>query len=69
MDEGRAKQGYALMAAARFAGVLLVVAGLGAALGDYDLSPWLGYALVLSGMALFFWMPKFLARRWRTPKP
>ncbi len=56
-----------MMAAARFAGVLLVVAGLAAALGEYDLSPWLGYALVLSGMIVFFWVPKFLAGRWRTP--
>lgn len=67
MDDGRAKQGYALMAGARFVGVLLVVLGLAVALGDNDHSPWLGYTLVPSGMVTFFWVPKFLAGRWRTP--
>ncbi len=67
MDDTQAKQRFVLIALARFASVLLLVLGLSLALGDTGDSPWLGYALVLLGMAGVFWVPKFLAGRWRTP--
>ncbi len=68
VDERQAGRRYTIITLTRFAGLLVLMAGLCLALGNNSQSPWLGYAVVLLGMAGFFGAPKLLARRWRTPK-
>ncbi|MXO62461.1 hypothetical protein [Qipengyuania oceanensis] len=59
---------FAIITLARLAGALCVVFGMPMVSGRIGDSPALGIALILVGLAGFFFLPKYLARRWRSPK-
>ncbi len=75
MSEGRhdpAMARYFALQAVRASGAVMVLVGvmIGTGRGPAFLAGMpqvVGYALALAGMAEFFWVPRLLARRWRTP--
>ena len=70
--EDQAKARFFALSAARFAGVGLVMLGIAMWLGDLLRPggwPAAGIPVFLTGVAVTLFLPKFLARRWRTPGP
>lgn len=67
-----ARQRLIVLTMLRFSGIALVMAGFAIVRGLIDL-PWsLGAVLAVVGMLEFFFLPRFIARRWnagddRTP--
>ncbi len=55
------------LALTRFAGMFLAIFGIIITAGNSDLPVWLGYVLALAGLVSFFYVPKMLAKRWRSP--
>lgn len=51
----------------RVGGALLVMAGVLIASGRVPGPQVLGFGLLLFGMFEFFWLPRVLARRWKSP--
>ena len=69
MTTDPARSRFFAIAVLRFAGALLIVAGLVIAAGKFATMPrGAGVALVLVGALDFALVPLWLARRWRTPK-
>lgn len=52
----------------RLGGVMLVVAGALMIGGRLPAPPVLGYGLLLAGVFEFFFLPRMLAKRWKSPK-
>ena len=65
-DPARAR--FAFIAAHRLVGAALVVLGMLAMQGALDWGKGLGKVLAITGLVVFFAVPLFLARAWRTPK-
>lgn len=64
-----ARNRFFAMSLLRIAGALLMIAGLVIAAGRFETMPKAaGVLLVLVGALDFALVPKWLARRWRTPK-
>ena len=57
----------------RFAGVVTVLLGIlieaGRLPGLDDVPPWIGFVLAIVGLFEVFFLPRLLAKRWRTPPP
>ncbi|GGD57489.1 hypothetical protein GRI62_02105 [Erythrobacter arachoides] len=51
----------------RLGGVLLVVGGMMILAGKVSGPDVLGYGLMFFGLFEFFWLPRTLARRWKSP--
>ena len=67
--EAQARNRFFVIALSRLGGVCLTVAGIVATAGRIPaLSPVIGYAMVLVGLATMLFVPRALARRWRTPE-
>ena len=69
-DPARAR--FFALSTVRFAGVGLVILGMAIWLGDLLRPggwPAVGAPLFLAGVAGTLLLPKYLARRWRTPDP
>ncbi len=66
-DNDPAAARFAVISLARLAGALGVLLGLPMVAGNLPPSPALGIVLVIAGMMGFFFLPKLLARRWRSP--
>lgn len=64
-----AKARFYFMAAHRLVGAVLVILGMLAIEGALDWGKGLGKVLAITGLIVFFVVPLFLARAWRTPKP
>lgn len=70
--EARQHQRFIILNAMRFSGIALVMVGFAIVRGLIDL-PWaVGAVLAVVGMLEFFFLPRFIARRWnagddRTP--
>ena len=63
-DEALARQRLIILNAIRFCAIGLVMLGFAIVRGVIDL-PWaLGAALAVIGMFEFFFLPRFIARRW-----
>ncbi len=68
----QARQRLVVLTVLRFSGIALVMAGFAIVRGLIDL-PWaVGAVLAVVGMLEFFFLPRFIARRWnagddRTP--
>lgn len=65
-DSARAR--YLFIAAHRLVGAALVVVGMMAMQGVLDWGKGLGQAIAVTGLVVFFIVPLFLARAWRSPK-
>lgn len=66
----RARNRYYVMAGARLSGAMFAAIGvvlLGRA--TMDEQRWLGGIVVVLGLFEMAWLPRLLARRWRTPPP
>ena len=69
-NEDQARARFFMLSAARFAGVGVVMLGMAIWLGDLLRPggwPAVGIPLFLAGVAETLFLPKFLARRWRSP--
>ena len=60
---------FYFIAAHRLVGAALVVLGMLAMQGALDWGKGMGKVLAITGLVVFFVVPLFLARAWRTPKP
>jgi hypothetical protein len=67
VSDDTARNRWAVITAARLAGVAAVVLGLLIVQRVVEAPELLGYALVLIGLADTFVVPIVLARRWRSP--
>lgn len=63
-----AKANFFKITACRFAGVVLILAGILGAKGKIALPPILAYLALVAGIALFLVIPQILAKKYRTPK-
>ncbi len=59
---------YMMLNLVRIAGMLMVLAGVAIHYGKIDLSQVFAYVLAGAGLLGFFYVPRLLARRWRTPE-
>ena len=66
-DPARAR--FLFIAVQRLVGAALVVLGMLAMQGALDWGRGVGTVLAIAGLIVFFVVPLFLARAWRTPKP
>lgn len=67
--DAQARNRFFLIALSRLAGVALTVAGIVATAGRIaPIPPVAGYAMVLIGLGIMIFLPRSLARRWRSPK-
>lgn len=60
---------FYFIAAHRLVGAVLVVLGMLAMQGALDWGEGPGKVLAITGLVVFFVVPLYLARLWRTPKP
>lgn len=64
--EARARNGYFIINAVRLSGIALVLLGLAIARGLIDL-PWaVGAVIAVVGLVAFFFLPRIVARRWKS---
>lgn len=68
-DDDRARNRWLAIQAARLGGVALAILGLLIAEARIEGPTWLGYAMLVAGLAVIFVVPIKLARKWRSPKP
>lgn len=67
-NEARARQGYVLINLARFGGLALVMLGIAIARGIVGALPWwVGGAIAMAGLLQFYFLPRLIARRWKSP--
>ncbi|MFN3515665.1 MAG: hypothetical protein ACK4YM_00710 [Novosphingobium sp.] len=64
-----ARQRFFAIALLRLAGAMLAVIGLVTLAGRTTLPPEAGIGFVLIGLADFLLVPRFLARKWKSPQP
>jgi hypothetical protein len=67
VSDETARNRWLVIVFARLAGVAMVVLGLLAIQGVVGMPIWATYVLVAVGLADVFFVPTFLARRWRSP--
>ena len=68
----RARNGFIIITALRFAGVAMVMAGFAIVRGIIDLPYAVGAVLAVAGFFEIFFLPRFIARRFRDesqPRP
>lgn len=67
--DAQARNRFFLIALSRLAGVAITVAGIIATAGRIaSIPPLVGYGMVLIGLSIMIFLPRSLARRWRSPK-
>jgi hypothetical protein len=65
IEEARARKGHFIITAIRFNGIALIMLGFAIATQAIDL-PWIiGACLAVAGFFEFFFLPRFIARRFR----
>lgn len=67
MSEDLAKQRFVMMQVARLSGIGLALAGITIVAGKLDLPRAAGVLLFLFGLTEALFLPKFLAKRWKSP--
>jgi hypothetical protein len=67
VSDETARNRWLVIVFARLAGVAMVVLGLLAIQGVVEMPEWAAYLLLAVGLADVFFVPTFLARRWRSP--
>jgi hypothetical protein len=66
MSDDPAKARYFVIALARLSGAAMVMIGLLMTRGTWGAPPLAGYLVLALGLADFVFVPRMLARRWRT---
>lgn len=67
-DDSLARSRFLAIAMLRFAGVAMIVAGILILNGAIAAPPVVGYVLAAIGFIDTFFVPQYLARKWRTPR-
>lgn len=67
-EDERARRGFIALNAVRIASIMAVLAGIVISQRAGGLIQYAGMALAFGGLAAFFFVPKRLARRWRSPE-
>jgi hypothetical protein len=67
-DDALARKRFLALNLVRLSGLTMVLIGIAVHYGRIDLPEPAAYVLVVLGLADFFAMPNYLARKWRTPK-
>lgn len=62
--ETRARNGYIIVTLVRFGGIALIMLGFAIVRGVIDLPRAAGAVLAVAGFFEFFFLPRFIARRW-----
>jgi len=65
VTDTRARTGFLIITAARFGGVAMVMLGFAIVRGVIDLPYALGAAIAVAGFLEVFFLPRFIARRFR----
>ena len=63
-EEARARSGFIIITALRFGGVAMVMLGFAIVRGIIDLPYAVGVIVAVAGFFDFFFVPRFIARRW-----
>lgn len=63
-DEARARTGHIIITAVRFGGIAMVMLGFAIVRGIIDLPYPVGVVVAVAGFIDFFFVPRFIARRW-----
>lgn len=66
-DEALARNRFLLLNLVRLSGLAMVLVALAIYFGRIDLPVVAAYVLGAVGIADYFFLPKLLAKRWRTP--
>ncbi|MFM7403884.1 MAG: hypothetical protein ACKO1N_07275 [Erythrobacter sp.] len=62
--EARARTGFIIITLVRFSGIALIMLGFAIVRGVIDLPRFVGGIIVVIGFFEFFFLPRFVARRW-----
>ncbi len=68
-DEALARSRFMLLNLARLGGLAMVLIGIAIHYGKIPAPELAGYVLMPVGLVTFFFLPKFLASKWRSPRP
>ena len=68
-DDTLAKQRFFVLTAIRLFSLLLTIMGLMVLAGKTAIDPRLGGVLAVVGLLEFVLLPRYLARKWKTPSP
>ncbi|MBA4766942.1 MAG: hypothetical protein H2049_04810 [Porphyrobacter sp.] len=69
LADARARTGFIIITAARFGGVAMVMLGFAIVRGVIDLPYAVGAVLAVAGFFEIFFLPRFIARRFRDEGP
>lgn len=69
LADARARTGFIIITAARFGGVAMVMLGFAIVRGIIDLPYAVGAVLAVAGFFEIFFLPRFIARRFRDEGP
>jgi len=67
MNDDLARNRFFILQAVRMAGVAMVLTGLAITQGAIDLPQATGVALVAAGFIDVFFVPRLLAKKWKSP--
>jgi hypothetical protein len=67
MNDDHARNRFFAIQLVRLVGVAMVLAGLAVTQGALDLPQWAGVLLLVFGLFDVFFMPRVLAKRWKSP--
>lgn len=67
MNDDLARRRFFILQAVRMAGVAMVLTGLAITQGAIDLPQAAGVALVAAGFIDVFFVPRLLAKKWKSP--
>jgi hypothetical protein len=63
-EDARARTGHIIITAVRFGGIAMVMLGFAIVRGIIDLPYPVGVVVAVAGFFDFFFVPRFIARRW-----
>lgn len=69
MNDDPARNRFFVLQAVRAVGVAMVLAGLAVTQGAIDLPQAVGVVLVAAGFVEVFFVPRLLAKKWKSPAP
>lgn len=69
MNDDPARNRFFVLQAVRMAGVAMVLTGLAITQGAIDLPQAAGVVLVAAGFIDVFFVPRLLAKKWKSPAP
>lgn len=68
MNDDQARNRFLVIGLMRMAGVAMVLVGILIVEGIISAPKFVGYIIGIIGLADVFIMPRYLARKWRTPR-